>query len=295
MKSLSFSNILILCGLLFIGGCEIINPEEPIPAFLHIKPFELNLEPNQGSTSNRLLFAEVLAGQNNFGIHTVPATIPVLETGPMTLDIFAGIEDNGVQSAPNIYNVMGRYQVDVDLVAGRTDTIYPVLSYNPAVVLPIVEDFEGLDQEFRNDLDQDPFTKVSITDQNPFEGNRSGKITVNMEHPNADIGSDFYNDLPPGGTAAYVELDYRGEATFGIGGFYNTNAGPGSSFVNFVNPKENWNKIYLNLSETFAFLNEVPGFLDYQIGIRVQAPIEDGAFVPGDHSVWIDNLKLIHF
>ncbi|MCB0638866.1 MAG: hypothetical protein KDC54_19695, partial [Lewinella sp.] len=51
----SFLLSTLLAGCCLLPACDLINPEEPIPAYLYVAPFALNTAPNiEGSNSAKI-------------------------------------------------------------------------------------------------------------------------------------------------------------------------------------------------------------------------------------------------
>lgn len=287
---------LLFLSLLGLNSCDIINPEETIPSFIYIEPFEFEAGPIEGTENQVFPYVQVLIGTENLGFHSVPSRIPLLLEGPQSIDLFPGISENGISSLTNVYNMIKFNQVEVDLEPTKVDTIQVTYSYKENLVFPIVEPFESELHVFREDLDGDNFTKIELIPEDAFEGNRSARITINKEHPSFDVASERMATLPPDGTLVYLEMNYKAENIFSVGVFWTSLAeGRRSSFTNFINPKEDWNKIYLNFSDIFDFINGQQGVTDWQIGISARIPIVDGELEDVERNVWFDNIKLIHF
>jgi len=279
-----------------MGSCEIINPEEQIPSFVYIEPFEFETVTGEGTADQILPIVEILSGELNLGIHSIPNRIPLLLEGTHTLDLFPGISDNGIAGFPNIYNMLQFDQVTVDLVPGQVDTIRPQSRYKENLIFAIQEPFENSFQVFQEDGDQDPATRIDLDQTEVFEGNSSGRITINEDHPVFEVLSGQIDVFPPKSTFVYLEMNYKTESVFGVGVYWTTSDGTRSaSLVNFINPKDEWNKIYINLSDIFDFLATQTDVINWQLGINAQMPIENEEFVGEEKNIWVDNIKLIHF
>ena len=65
----TIKNIILCCsGLLFIQGCEIINPEEQIPSYVYINEFSFTTSLDiQGYASSKLPDAWVYANNEFIG------------------------------------------------------------------------------------------------------------------------------------------------------------------------------------------------------------------------------------
>ncbi len=292
VKGLLFLGLL---SLVAISSCDVINPEEQVPAYVFFESINFQAGLDQGTSDQKFPFAEILTGDFNLGIHEVPSRVPILLEGEHTLDVFPGINENGISSFPNTYSPLKFDEITLDLVPGEIDTVVIQATYRDNLSFPIVEPFESELQVFRNDVDGDAETKIALSDIGAFEGNRSAQIILTKDHPRIDVASNRSSVLPPDGSPVFLEMNYRTELEFAIGVYWNTiGSGQQSSFTNFINPKEDWNKVYISLSDIFNFIISESGVTDWQIGISAQLPIENGDFIDETRNIWIDNIKLIH-
>jgi len=281
--------------LLMLSSCDIINPEEDVPAFVFFESVDFQAGPDQGTSHQIFPFAEILTGDFNLGIHAIPSRVPILLEGEHKLDVFPGINENGISSFPNTYNLIKFDEITLNLAPGSIDTVQVQARYKDNLTFAIEEPFESDFQVFRNDVDGDPETTIELNDDDVFEGNRSALISLIKDHPRFEVASERISTLPPNGSPVYLEMNYKTESQFAIGVYWNTlGSGQQSSFTNFINPKAEWNKIYLNLSDIFNFIISESGVTDWQIGISAQLPLENGEFINETRNIWIDNIKLIH-
>ena len=61
----------------FITACDIINPEEDIPAYIEILPYEYSPE-SGGSSSTKITDGWIYVDGEFLGAFNLPSTIPVL-------------------------------------------------------------------------------------------------------------------------------------------------------------------------------------------------------------------------
>jgi len=287
---------IIMCLLLF-AGCDIINPEEEIPAYLHVKKFEVDATPGQGSNSNSITEAFVFVDNSFLGAYSLPATIPVLGSGEQKIDLFPGIKDNGIDATPEIYPFYSFVSENRTLTDMEVDTVSPRVEYLDNAKFGFIESFESSLQIFRDDIDEDSLTFVNLTTTDVFEGSKSGAIVLSRDNPVLQVASIRLSELPAANRETYLELNYKTEVPFEIGVFYydETNF-PFSDFRHGVNTKAEWTKIYINLTPEFNGLNGLPGLKDFQIGIRSLMERDDsGGYVDGTRTIWIDNVKLVYF
>lgn len=160
-KTLLFS----LLGLIFIpfNSCELIDEPEQIPAYIQIDTMHVNANYNdEGTESHNIKDAWLFVNNQLIGPFELPMKAPVLEEGEQTVEIFAGIDDNGVISLPEVYPFYNRYKINKTLIAGEAITIEPNIVYDEDTKFAFIEDFE-LGNLFGADIDGNDNTRIEIT------------------------------------------------------------------------------------------------------------------------------------
>ena len=285
----------LLIPIFLFTACNVINQDEPIPAYLHVEPFELNTTPEQGSSSSKITEVWITSGEGFLGAYTLPATFPVLEEGVTNVIFDPGIHENGIASLPNIYPFYERFELPVELKPGVVDTIRPQISYNSTAVFKLNEGFENTLHLFRDELDGNEGTVIVSAEDDVFEGNRSGKVHLDPDNPQFQAGSDRIEEFPPGGSQVYVELNYKNDFDILVGVIgYDGLGVPTTNGENFLRARDDWNKVYINLTEQINFLDNIQDIQTYQVFILSSLPLQGEAFV-GEGDIYLDNIKLIHF
>ena len=91
------------------------------------------------------------------------------------------------------------------------------------------------------------------------------------------------NNLP-----IYVELNYKANTTFQVGVFANYSEVV-ETFLEFtINPKNEWNKIYLELT---PIINATPNANSYKIFITMSRDINTSEIA----DLYLDNFKIVSF
>lgn len=292
MKSKSIL-ALVLCFAFLFHACD---KEEAIPAFLYIENVTLETGIGQGSASADFRTVRVFSGVADIGQFYLPATIPVLAEGDTELDIFFGINDNGISTAPTPYDLLKRHDLNLNLVPGETDTLEFVTNYKDDVEFVFADGFESQNHVLKEDLDGDLATEVELTTTDVFEGSGAALFVVSDEHPELEVGTPWNMELPPRVSPVYIELNYKSEVFIEVGVGWITTGGTEQTLIqNVINPKDEWGKIYLNVSEQLEALNTLNTVQAWRAVIRVRMPVEDGQVVQGERNAIIDNLKLIHY
>ena len=282
----------LLFFLLLFGffSCDIINPEEEIPAYVEILPF--NYTGTDGSTSEQITDGWIYIGGEYLGAFDLPKTIPVLMSGSQNVVIDPGIKENGINSFPNIYPFYERFLGTIDLVPGEVVSIQPVTQYdNDRIQIVFNEDFNG--SEF-NRFDE---TYIINDATDVKEGARSGLIRLNSSNnPTVSLRSDALTVFPTQGDVGYLEMDYKSDIPVfvGVAGF-NALGNPTFSELTYgLKSKEEWNKVYFNFTDLFSLMRQ-QNTVNYQIWIGAQIPIDNGVFILENAEIHLDNIKLIVF
>lgn len=283
-KLLSFHLLLIL-----FSGCEIINPDEEIPAYIKIDTINLVLtDPaTQGTASHKITDAWIYVDEQLIGAFELPAHVPVLQKGEQRIRIGAGIKMNGIAATRIEYPFYDDYIETTELKPAETITISPVVNYNPSVTFAWKENFEsGMSFET---MDSSHTSMSRVLDAAAaFEGAAYGAILLDASKTRYEGKTVFPVPvkLPSGGDNVFFELNYKNNNPFFItlAAVYNT----GTSFIPIlqVNPSERWNKIYVNLTPEAS---SSFGASSHYIVISAQKAQEtDNAYIH------LDNLKLVY-
>jgi hypothetical protein len=282
---------LIVIAFLVAGlacyGCDIINPDDPVPAYVHIGDIPLSVEPGQGTASEAITEAWFYAGGDFLGAYSLPATIPVIGEGLTEILVFPGVTVNGITATPDIYPFYSRYEVVTDLQPLETTTLSPATSYLTQTQFTIVDGFETANI-FVDNLDGDPETFVVMSAKDVFEGERSGYIALSSDHGFIEVASvPIIEDLPLNGGPVYLELNYKNNTELAVGLVGHAQGIPPTTYtVLTLRKRATWNKIYINLTEALI-QSRLSG---YQLLLRASHDPENTI-----SEIFIDNLKLVHF
>ena len=274
------SSILIFFGFLIITSCEMINPEEQVPTYLHIDSFNFQKTPNTGTASQNITSVWVYFEGERVGVFDLPATVPILADAVGKVSVLPGVTYSGIKDILTPYVFFLSDTMTLTPAPGQIVSWTPTTQYMEEEYLNIFNvDFEAGGNPFTQ-FDGDTSLQV-VTDPNlVFEGNASGYIYLdNMSRSENMLLQQFFADKE-----AYIELNYRGTLDFEVG-LQSTTAG-GQPFTQYVfgyKARPDWNKVYIGLQD---FISANPGKA-YRVVIKV---------APGSPStgfVLIDNLKVI--
>ena len=252
----TIKNIILCCsGLLFIQGCEIINPEEQIPSYVYINEFSFTTSLDiQGYASSKLPDAWVYANNEFIGAFELPTTIPILADGETEIIVYPGIKENGISGTGMIYPFYNPFTITRNLIAGATDTLSPSTTYknSAAISFLMIERFES-SNPFYSVIEDASLTTTS-DETIVFEGNRSAISTMTGAIDTFYVQTSDPIFFPTIDHQLFLELDYKCDIPFNI--WVKCNTATGNSLydeVLTITSKENWNKIYVNLNATLQY------------------------------------------
>ena len=289
----------LLLGVLLINACDV--EDEPIPAFITIEPFELtatNMSAH-GSISEKITHAQIFLSDqntgetNSLGIVETPATIPALVTGDQEIIIDPVIKANGNSLSLQIYPFYERFTESVTLLPNGDLTVNPKTTYLDDIQFKFIEDFEGNGHMFDVDRDDNPVTALESSTDDVFEGQLSGKVHLDTENDVFVTASrmDFELDISTFGKI-YMEVNYKNDIPLEFGVIAIDAIGQENPrFEYIVVPRDEWNKIYFDMTDLIA----TAGVNRFVFIIRGGIPFENGAYTLEEADVYLDNIKLVHF
>jgi hypothetical protein len=284
-------------ALLALMSCDIINPAEDIPGYIYVTEFQLTTSPGlHGSASERITDVWLNVDGDFAGAYTLPALIPILGVGAQReLVLQAGIKENGINATPDIYPYYNDFRLTLELRPNEVDTIRPAIRYSDFTRFAFIEDFESSSHIFQ-DVRLGRADQMQISNVEVFEGLASGRIRLDSLNPVLEVATNVrFNDLIARDPRVFLELNYKSDVPVVFGIIGNQPGGlPINEVVRFEPgflPKDEWNKIYFNLS-TMILESSQP---EIQIVLQAFIPILDGGFSRTQADVWLDNIKLVHF
>ncbi len=284
---LTFKNILTIFTIIFIAGCDIINPEEPLPAFVYIDNFSFSCNYElQGYPSTKITDGWVYANGEFIGAFELPATVPIITDGSTDIIVYAGIKENGISGTALIYPFYSAYTVTRDLIPGASDTIHPAVTYKPSSAITFIfkDNFESGNGFHSVSSEADLTTTTSVPDV--FEGLRSAITTLTADIDTFRVSTDplFFGTIDH---QLFLELDYRCDINFIV--YLKCNTTGGSTIydeVLTITSKDYWNKIYVNLNPSLQFFAAYQPE-SYDLEFRAYNTTNDTA------KILLDNIKII--
>jgi len=291
---LRFSGLLsFTLTLTLLGSCELVNPEEPIPAYIYVTPFRFTTDPvTQGSASEKITEVWLTVNDEFLGVYRLPSLIPILTKGAAKIKLEAGVKENGISTVPDIYPFYQPFETQVDLQPNAVDTLRPKTAYKSNVKFSILESFERTPQTFDALIGGQAFSRITLTKDGAFEGS-SGILNLNDQNPAVVLGSaNKVSGLLDKGTVVYLEANYKAEAQAAFGVIpLPINGDPQLVYAAGFNPSSTWNKIYFNMTKV-VFDSKAK---EFQIILRAELPTKDGVLTQNTARIWLDNIKLVHY
>ncbi len=276
--------IIIVAALLFLNSCK---KSSLVPAYIHIDHIALNSTYEiDGTNSSKITDAWVYVDDNLIGIYELPATFPVLASGSHKITVKAGIKINGIAKSRGYYPFFQTYSTNINLQSELIDTIQPEVTYYPNKI-KWKEDFEDAGVSIIRFTGSDTsFYKTTLL-SDAFEGSYSALAELDATHPTVICVSDSSFEIPQNQSPVYLELNYKTNVYLSIGMIGKLASGTSDPIETIIlNPTDEWNKIYIDLTST---VNYTVNTLGFKIFFKAEK-LSDVA----NPKIFIDNIKLLY-
>ena len=283
--------LILLLGCIFFG-CNIKNPKEPTPTYIHIDSFKMvdnkNVVPPKLSLSHQINSFTAFYNNNPLGVFDLPATFPVITNGTGKLTLFPGVSMDGLNNFMVTYPF---YAADTFSFAAQPGTIIthiPTTHYYDSTKHFLNDDFNTVSAIYFVPVDGTIPIMTTNTVGEVFEGSGSGKISLSL--PN-DTLSECISNVTfniPHNTDAYIELNYKCTVPFYLGiksNLYGTTTYY-QRYLSGIFPTDHWQKFYLALKD---FAAQYTGDY-YTLYIKSYLPAGTTS-----GTVLIDNVQLVYF
>ncbi|MGB1205594.1 MAG: hypothetical protein ACPG5B_08120 [Chitinophagales bacterium] len=282
-----WSFVVVLFALIFAAtSC---TQTDIVPSYLQIDTITLDTYTQEGSSSHLIESVWTFVNGEPLGVYELPATIAVLAEGASEIVIRPGIKNNGISNTRVMYPFYQTQSASIELSASNTTTLNFETSYIEPTVFSFINDFEVSNNFESTDLLYAPLQVINEPDL-VFEGTRSGAVYLNEVDTFFQIKTNVGYLLPDQNYPVYLEMNYRCNQTFQV--LLRASNLQGASIIwsqLYVGKKENWNKIYIELTETATDLNQQ----DFDVfEVLFQATLADT--LETAYFYW-DNVKLLHY
>ncbi len=269
-------------------GCRYLYEKDAgLPAYLYVPGITLSTDPiGEGTNSHNVQDIWVFIDDEVQGVYPLPARIPILRGGNVSLRLNGGILLNGISSTRAAYPFYASFDTVLNLTAGETDTVTPRLRYNADIDFLWLENFEGQGLTIRRNVQSDT-TLIRETDPaKVFEGS-------NVMAAYLDTARDYFMgestnafSLARDGSSCFLELNYKNNVPLLVGLIViSPSGGTFEQPIVQLNTTDSWKKQYINFT---PYLEGNSGFT-YRIILAAGYNRTDGQ----TGEVLIDNIKLI--
>lgn len=274
---------ILISFFLFSESCNIVNPAEQTPTYVHIDSFQFVPKTGTGTQSHRIIAVSAYLDYAPLGMFDLPADIPVLTEKSGSLMLRPVVSYSGLGEVLINYPY---YQADTTTfipAPGKKITITPKTHYLPdSLLLFTTEDFESGNSFVV--LEGDTLMRTSDP-QYVFEGTYGGLIKLTDTAYAVNIMSVGFQgpSTTSDRTEAYLELNYKCSVPFLIGLQTSDGGSEPIQYLNGFNPRSNWNKVYIGLKD---FLAQYPS-KTYRVVVRTAKNTS------GTDYVAFDNFKVV--
>jgi hypothetical protein len=260
-----------------------------VPAYLNVPAVSLTTTGAQGSATSRITDAWIYADEELLGVWELPARVPMLREGPVSVRITPGIKRNGMYDDRLRYPFYVPWTGNVEAVREAQVTVQPVVTYLDGTEFWI-EAFENagtlLDATPASDTTLLRFTPTADPDV-VLNGSPCGGFVLDEAHRYCRLFTD--EDFAVLGGPVFLELDYRTDLRLTVGVILSVNGTPQANPYVYVNPTTAgggtyWNKIYIDLSPVF----NAPGVSQRDLYFEATLPAGQAS-----GHVYLDNIKLV--
>ena len=283
MVKIYFKIVLLISFILLFNSCDIINKEEQIPSYISVNEFILQTIPSlQGPANHKITDVWITVNGHFIGVFELPAKFPVLAEGDVSIFMKAGIKNNGIAASRENYPFYEPVLIDTVLMAGENLLLTPVTKYREETVFDWFENFEdpGIS------IDTVNMSMAGINDTISGGSNAALVRMTNSKYVFRAETISKYN-FPQDNTSLYFEMDYKSNNPFIVGLMITTLGQISENPIIAINPVDEWNKIYIDLTYLSATYNFSDNYSLYLSATKTDS-LSNGIMM-------FDNLKLVHF
>lgn len=288
----TITGLLIVSAVYVLSSCNLINPAEDLPSYIHVDALTLNTESEQGTDNHKITEVWVFADGETIGAFDLPAEIPVLRQGNVNFSFRAGIKNNGISSTRIMYPFYNPYDDNLNLVELEEQTVSPQFTYKESANFALIEDFESQGSQFGETGTSQANLEIVENDDSVFEGNGAGHVIIASDQNIWQSRSITELNLPIG-EQVWMELNYKCNNNFAVGVFAVAGSSEEKELALIINPTtdsngiDKWNKIYIEFSQVVAQYPNAQHFDVYFESVRSEEVTEA--------DLWLDNIKIVHF
>ena len=282
--------LVLLVNLFLLSSCK--KYKEANAAFF-IKAGKISVAPSsvqvQGSASHKITDLWLYVNGKFQGVYPVGNLMPIVSNGnKVSINVFAGIKNNGISDTRIFWPMYEFLTIDTLVETGKTIERDFTFKYKSSTTFTLIEGFDGNGSFFEKSAISDPsFTNKINSGDDGFEGNYfelTLPTTLDYDYIGRVESSGPGFSLPTSSSNVYLEFNYKSNVGFNVGII--TNEGVSRS-ASGINPQENWNKIYIQLSNV---INENP----VSTKCKIYFDFVKLKNVTEVKKVLLDNIKLVY-
>jgi hypothetical protein len=290
MRKIYFGFLVLFgCFLILLPGCNLINPHENTPTYIHVDSFVFTSTPNV-NISNSHSITTVYAYYNNIGIGTfdLPCTIPVMATGTGTLELLPGIIQDGLNSLVSTYPYYTSDDYSFAAQPGKIINHNPTTHYYTDIKKTTISDFAFGNTNFGMTNGNRQIVAVYNKDSLVFEGDASGEIVLQAVGDSSVDSSKIQFAIPLNQNQVYIEFNYKSSIPFyvGLGANFSSYLSTDPYYLAGIAPNDHWEKFYLQVTD-FAERAQATSYTFY-----IKAVLGTGQT---NGRLLIDNIQLVTF
>ena len=270
----------IFLVILVISIFSCTKENNSIPAYVEINNVNLLTDPNFGESTENISDIWFYVDDILQGVYEIPVQFPILEQGTKNIRIRAGVKANGISSTRIQYPFYSSYIDTIELNEDESINISPEFTYNNAYQA-IIEDFESsgtiIDSTLNSEID---FSIITEDQLNYYAYAKIDTPNINFEVSTQDL------ILPQQGAPVYLEIDYKCSTEFLVGVYVNYSQNVEKKDLIWVTSKEDWNKIYINLTQT---ISESIGAVSFKVFVNMRRMGDSNS-----EEISFDNVKILY-
>lgn len=211
---------ILLLAVLALGACKTLDPEDRIPAYLHINTPRLVLPTGDTVQSYGTVPDIWLLQENEYlGTFEPPVTVPIINLDQKRFFLSGGIWKDGSPAFRQAYLFWASETLQAATLTAR-DTVFvtPVLRYRPDTIsiAAYTETFENVGYSLEEAEGYDSIAPMTLHSVNAFQGNRCLKVSLDTANNRWAVQTNNPSLRFPTGRPLFLEVSYRGNVKFGF-------------------------------------------------------------------------------
>jgi hypothetical protein len=268
-------------------SCELINPDETVPAFLKIDSISLSTTAGEGHPVHNITDAWVYDNDQLVGIYELPALVPVLKNGVSSIRVRAGIKLNGQVGTRIPLLFSNDHLAEIELFPDSIQLLNPRLTFRDDVTFSWLEDFDQIGLS----LSSSPNSSAAVervSGAEAYDGN-SLKMALNASQNIFECRTISNYTLSTPGMAVLpviLEFTYRCDHPFVVGLYSYYPGGAVQVPIIVLNPTETWNHVYVNLTDAISANSNYTEHQPFFGFVRAEG-------YDGELEVYLDNIRML--